>query len=60
MLQELASTVLLLFIVSITLGTIGYIGQIVEDLIYEIKLNREIKEMERVKERNKDKNKEAH
>lgn len=58
--QELASTVLLLIIISITLGTIGYIAQIVEDFIYEIRLNREIKEMERAKERNKDKDKETH
>lgn len=58
--QELVETVLLLFIISIALGTIGYIAQIVEDFIYEIRLNREIKEMERAKERNKDKNQASH
>lgn len=55
--QDLVDTVVLLIIISITLGTIGYIAQIVEDFIDEIKLNCEIKEMERAKERNKDKNK---
>lgn len=58
--QDLVDTVVLLIIISITLGTMGYIAQIVEDFIYEIKLNREIKEMERAKERNKDEDKETH
>lgn len=60
MIKDLVDTVVLLLILSITLGTIGYIGQIVEDFIYEIKLNHEIKEMERAKAGNKDEDKETH
>lgn len=58
--KDLVDTVVLLFIISITLGTIGYIAQIVEEIIDEIKLNRLIKDSERAKAGNKDKNKASH
>lgn len=58
--QDLVDTVALLIIISITLGTIGYIAQIVEEIIDEIKLNRVTKDLERDKARNKDEDKEAH
>lgn len=58
--KDLVQVILLLIIIAVPIVTIVGIAQIVEEIMDKINLNRVTKDLERVKERNKDKNKETY